>query len=139
MKARKYMNNIDLMNYWIKSSDKDYDVMLDLKEKNRNTYCLFFGQLLIEKLLKAYYAKINKNAPYAPKTHELAYLVNKMNLEITEKQEDLLETISDFNMEARYGDYKYTFELKCTDEYTDLWIENIKELRELLKELLIEK
>lgn len=133
------MNNIDLMNYWIKSSDKDYDVMLDLKEKNRNTYCLFFGQLLIEKLLKAYYAKINKNVPYAPKTHELAYLVNKMNLEITEKQEDLLETISDFNMEARYGDYKYTFELKCTDEYTDLWIENIKELREWLKELLIEK
>lgn len=29
------MNNIDLMNYWIKSSDKDYDVMLDLKEKKR--------------------------------------------------------------------------------------------------------
>ncbi len=27
------MNNIDLMNYWIKSSDNDYDVMLDLKEK----------------------------------------------------------------------------------------------------------
>ena len=44
------MDNIELMNYWIKSSDKDYDVMLDLKEKSRNTYCLFFGQLLIEKL-----------------------------------------------------------------------------------------
>lgn len=133
------MNNIDLMNYWIKSSDKDYDVMLDLKENNRNTYCLFFGQLLIEKLLKAYYAKINKNAPYPPKTHELAYLANKMNIELTERQEDLLETISNFNMEARYGDYKYTFELKCTDEYTSTWIENIKELREWLKQLLIEK
>lgn len=113
--------------------------MLDLKEKNRNTYALFFGQLLIEKLLKAYYAKINKNTPYAPRTHELAYLANKMNLELTERQEDLLETISDFNMEARYGDYKYTFELKCNDEYTDLWIENVKELRKWLKELLIEK
>ena len=133
------MNNIDLMNYWIKSSDNDYDVMLDLKEKKRNTYCLFFGQLLIEKLLKAYYAKINKNAPYAPRTHELAYLANKMNMTLTEKQEDMLETISDFNMEARYGDYKYTFELKCTDEYTDIWIKNIKELRKWLKELLIEK
>ena len=133
------MNNIDLMNYWIKSSDKDYDVMLDLEEKNRNTYALFFGQLLIEKLLKAYYAKINKNTPYAPRTHELAYLANKMNLELTERQEDLLETISDFNMEARYGDYKYTFELKCNDEYTDLWIENVKELRKWLKELLMEK
>ncbi len=133
------MNNIDLMNYWIKSSDNDYEVMLDLKEKNRNTYCLFFGQLLIEKLIKAYYAKINKNAPYAPRAHELAYLANKMNLKLTEEQEDMLETISDFNMEARYGDYKYTFELKCTNEYTNTWIENIKELRKWLKELLIEK
>ena len=133
------MNNIDLMNYWIKSSDNDYDVMLDLKEKKRNTYCLFFGQLLIEKLLKAYYAKMNKNAPYAPRTHELAYLANKMNMKLNEKQEDMLETISDFNMEARYGDYKYTFELKCTDEYTNIWIENIKELRKWLKKLLIEK
>ncbi len=133
------MNSIDLMNYWIKSYDNDYNVMLDLREKKRNTYCLFFGQLLIEKLLKAYYAKMNKNAPYAPRTHELAYLANKMNMKLNEKQEDMLETISDFNMEARYGDYKYTFELKCTDEYTNTWIENIKELRKWLKELLMEK
>ena len=133
------MNNIELMNYWIKSSDNDYEVMIDLKEKKRNTYCLFFGQMVIEKLLKAYYAKTNKNAPYAPRTHELAYLANKMNMKLTEKQEDMFETISDFNMEARYGDYKYTFELKCTDEYTNTWIENIKELRKWLKELLIEK
>ena len=133
------MNNIDIMNYWITSSDKDYDVMLDLKDKKRNTYCLFFGQLLIEKLFKAYYAKINKNTPYAPKTHELAYLANKMNIELTERQVNLLETISDFNMEARYGDYRYTFELKCTDEYTNIWIDNIKELREWLKELLTKK
>lgn len=133
------MNNIDIMNYWIKSSDSDYDVMLDLKEKNRNTYALFFGQLLIEKLFKAYYAKTNKSAPYAPKTHELAYLAYKMDIKLTERQEDLLETISEFNMEARYGDYKYTFESKCTDEYTSIWINNIEELREWLKELLIKK
>ncbi len=63
------MNNIDLMNYWIKSSDNDYDVMLDLKEKKRNTYCLFFGQMVIEKLLKAYYAKTNKNAPHMHLEH----------------------------------------------------------------------
>ena len=28
------MNNIDLMNYWIESADEDFNVMLDLKEKN---------------------------------------------------------------------------------------------------------
>ena len=133
------MNNIDLMNYWIQSSDNDYDVMMDLKEKKRNTYCLFFGQLLIEKLLKAYYAKINKNAPHAPKSHDLDYLAEKMNLETTEHQKILLEIISHFNIEARYDDYKMEFAKKCTDEYTSKQLENIEEVRTWLKTLLMEE
>ena len=36
------MNNIDIMNYWIESSDKDYEVMLDLQKSKRNSYALFF-------------------------------------------------------------------------------------------------
>lgn len=130
------MNNIDLMNYWIESSDKDYDVMLDLKKNKRNSYALFFGHLAIEKLLKAIYAKNNKSAPYAPKSHDLDYLAEKMNLERTNHQNDLLETISHFNLEARYDDYKRTFENKCTDEYTEKQIKNIEEVRLWLKTLL---
>ena len=80
------MDNIDLMNYWIESADEDYNVILDLKEKNRNTYCLFFGQMVIEKLLKALYAKNNKGAPYAPKTHDLLYLAEKLNIQLTENK-----------------------------------------------------
>ena len=133
------MNNIDLMNYWIKSSDNDYDVMLDLKEKKRNTYCLFFEQLLIEKLLKAYYSKLNKNAPYAPKAHDLVYLANKMNLELTEEQERILNVITKFNIEARYDDYQMEFSAKCTDEYTEIQISNIEVIRKWLKELLAQK
>jgi len=38
-KIEKY-EPIDLMNYWIKSSDKDYDDILDLKEKNINVFCI---------------------------------------------------------------------------------------------------
>ena len=47
-------------------------------------------------------------------------------LETTEHQNDLLETISHFNLEARYDDYKKTFENKCTDEYTESQIKNKK-------------
>ena len=133
------MNNIDLMNYWIEGSDKDYDVMLDLQKSRRNSYALFFGHLVIEKLLKALYAKNNKNNPYAPKSHDLDYLAEKMNIEITEHQNDLLVTISRFNIEARYDDYKRTFENKCTDEYTDNQIKNIKEIRTWLKTMLLTK
>ena len=130
------MNNIDLMNYWIESADEDYNVMLDLKEKNRNTYCLFFGQMVIEKLLKALYAKNNKGAPYAPKTHDLLYLAEKLNLELTEEQEVTLNEITTFNLSTRYDDYKKAFYNKCTDEYTEEQINKIKEVKAWLEIML---
>lgn len=130
------MNNIDLMNYWIESADEDYNVMLDLKEKNRNTYCLFFGQMVIEKLLKALYAKNNKGAPYAPKTHDLLYLAEKLNLELTEEQEVILNEITTFNLSTRYDDYKKAFYNKCTDQYTEEQINKIKEVKSWLEIML---
>ena len=134
------MNNIDLMNYWIESSDEDYNVMKVLYNNKKNSYCLFFGHLVIEKLLKALYAKNNKNAPYAPKSHDLLYLAEKVNVEITERQKDLLDSITRFNMSARYDDYKREFSLKCTDEYTLEQIKNIEEVRTWIMQLLkIEK
>ncbi|MCI9016483.1 MAG: HEPN domain-containing protein [Clostridia bacterium] len=130
------MNSIDLMEYWIESADEDYNVMLDLKEKNRNTYCLFFGQMVIEKLLKALYAKNNKGAPYAPKTHDLLYLAEKLNLELTEEQEVTLNEITTFNLSTRYDDYKREFYNKCTDEYTEEQINKIKEVKTWLEIML---
>lgn len=130
------MNNIDLMNYWIESSDEDYNVMNVLYRNKKNSYCLFFGHLVIEKLLKALYANRNKNAPHAPKSHDLLYLAEKTKLELTERQEDLLDTITRFNMNARYDNYKKEFYLKCTDEYTKQQVKNIEEVRIWLKSLL---
>ena len=130
------MNNIDLMNYWIESSDEGYDTMMYMKAGKKNTWCLFMGHLVIEKLLKALYAKNNKNAPYAPKSHDLLHLAEKTELKLTDRQEDLLDTITRFNMNARYDDYKKEFYLKCTDEYTSQLLKNIEEVRVWLKNLL---
>ena len=131
------MNNIDLMNYWIESSEEDYDTMMYMKAGKKNTWCLFMGHLVIEKLLKALYAKNNKNAPYAPKSHDLLHLAEKTELKLTDRQEDLLDTITRFNMNARYDDYKKEFYLKCTDEYTSQQLKNIEEVRVWLKNLLM--
>ncbi len=133
------MNNIDLMNYWIKSANEDYKVMNVLYKNNKNSYCLFFGHLIIEKLLKALYAKNNKGAPHAPKTHSLLFLAEKCNLEISEEQVKKLKVIDTFNIGARYDDYKNSFNKKCTIKYTSEQIRNIKEVRKWLKELLIEE
>ena len=130
------MNNIDLMNYWIESSEEDYDTMMYMRAGKKNIWCLFMGHLVIEKLLKALYAKNNRNTPYATKSHDLLHLAEKTELELTDRQEDLLDTITRFNMNARYDDYKKEFYLKCTDEYTEQQLKNIEEVRLWLKNLL---
>lgn len=54
------MDNVDLMNYWISSSDEDYDAMQIMLKNKKNTWTLFLGHLVIEKLLKGLYAKLNR-------------------------------------------------------------------------------
>lgn len=54
---------------------------MNILYKNRkNNWCLFLVHLVIEKLLKALYA--NKNNPYIPKSDDLVYLVNKLEINI---------------------------------------------------------
>lgn len=92
--------------------------------------------MVIEKLLKALYAKNNKGAPYAPKTHDLLYLAEKMNLEVTERQANNLVEITKFNLNTRYDDYKREFYNKCTDEYTEEKINQIEEVKVWLETML---
>ena len=132
------MDSVNLMEYWLKSADSDFDTMRVLYENKKNTWSLFIGHLVIEKLLKGLYAKNNEDSPYAIKSHNLLQLAEKCNLELTEEQVEKLQIITQFNISARYDDYKESFNQKCTDEYTVEQIKNIEEVREWLKSLLIE-
>ena len=118
------MNSIDLMEYWFKSADEDYDTMLYMKAGKKNTWCLFMGHLVIEKLLKGLYAKNNPDDPIAPKIHNLILLSQKANLEVPTEIREKIQTINTFNISARYDDYKRTFDEKCTDDYTDEQVKN---------------
>ena len=128
------MNNIDLMKYWFESSDSDFDTMKVLFENHKNTWCLFIGHLVIEKLLKGLYAKNNPENPISPKIHNLILLSQKANLEVPNEIKEKIQVINTFNISARYDDYKKTFEEKCTNEYTTLQIKNIEEVQKWLKE-----
>ena len=128
------MNNIDLMKYWFESSDSDFDTMKVLFENHKNTWCLFIGHLVIEKLLKGLYAKNNPENPISPKIHNLILLSQKSNLEVPNEIKEKIQVINTFNISARYDDYKKTFEEKCTNEYTTLQFKNIEEVQKWLKE-----
>ena len=133
------LDNIDLMRYWLKSSNEDYDVMQVMFKNKKNTWTLFLGHLVIEKLLKGLYAKNNKDNPYTIKSHNLLALAEKCKLDLTDEQVKKLQIITQFNISSRYDDYKENFKQKCTDEYTKQQVRNIEEVITWLKGLLIEE
>jgi HEPN domain-containing protein len=119
---------------WIKSSDDNFDEMLDFYKIRRNNWALFIGHLCIEKLLKAYHIKIHHK--HALNLHNLIRIAELTNIELTKEQKADFAMITTFNISARYDDFKQNFYKKCTPEFTEIWIEKIKSYRLWIKELL---
>ena len=125
-------NNV--FNYWVESSDDDYKTTLDLYNTGNYGWALFMGHLVIEKLLKAYYVKTQNT--YPPMLHDLRRIGENAGIEFDEDTMIIIETISQFNIRARYDDYKRNFYKLCTYKFTEEWIEKIKEIRLWIKKML---
>ncbi|MBU1486725.1 HEPN domain-containing protein [bacterium] len=124
------MSKEEKVQYWLRSADKDWKVAGHLFEKGDYSYALFFGHLTVEKLLKAIFASKFEESP--PFTHRLTYLAEKVGIDISPERLDMLEIITDFNLEARYPDEKFSFHKKCTKKFTLRYMEKIQELKEWL-------
>ena len=124
------MNKDDKITYWLKIAEEDWRVANHLFEKGDYSYALFFGHLTVEKILKALYVDKQNETP--PFSHNLVYLSEKSGLELHEDNLELLEEISDYNLEARYPDDKLSFFRKCTIEFTENKLKQIEEVRKWL-------
>jgi HEPN domain-containing protein len=123
-----------LINYWIDSADKDYKTMIDLFNTQNYSWSLFLGHLVVEKLLKALF--IQECGEMPPFIHDLRRIAEKTNISIDAGRKVTLDTITRFNINARYDDYKENFYALCTLEFTTEWIEKIKEMTLWIKTLL---
>jgi hypothetical protein len=88
------------------------------------------GHLVLEKLLKAHF--VRNNGSHSIFTHDLLRLATKAGLSPTEEQTEWLDTISTFNINARYDSYKQDFYRLCSAEFTELWANRIDTLRQWL-------
>lgn len=129
------MQTTDKISYWINSAENDWLVAGHLLEKGDNAYALFFGHLTLEKYLKAVFVKIKEDTP--PLTHRLVYLAEKCELALSEDQMELLEAVTDFNLEARYPDEKFSFQKKCTKVFTTQYLNQIEEMKQWLQKMLL--
>jgi len=134
MEQKEFDKN-KLIKYWTESSDDDFETMTAMYDSKRYNWALFIGHLMIEKLLKALYAKINNQFP--PYIHNLLRLAEDCKLELSDDNKLFLVTVTAFNINSRYDDYKMSFHKRCTSEFTNEWIEKIKSKREWIKEQII--
>ncbi|GHT23575.1 hypothetical protein FACS189430_07040 [Bacteroidia bacterium] len=131
----KALGNVDnIVKHWVETSDDDFKVMLTLLKAKQNSWALFLGHIVIEKLLKAYYVKLHSK--HAPLTHNLLRLAQDDKIAITDEQAVWLNEVTSFNLNARYDDYKQNFYALCTSAYTAEWAEKIKQLRLWIKDML---
>jgi HEPN domain-containing protein len=133
------MGNMDfdrekIIKYWMDSSDEDFDTMNAMYESKRYSWSMFVGHLMIEKLLKSLYVKTNNEFP--PFIHNLIRLAEKCDLDLNEEQRLFFVTVTAFNINARYDDYKMSFQKTCTPEFSAKWIEQLKNQRLWIKRLI---
>ena len=124
----------DLIKYWVGLSDYDMKTADFMFETKRYPYCLFMCHLAIEKILKA--IMVGKTKEQAPYTHNLIDLGRKTGIDFSENDKDLLADLVEFNIEARYPEWKRNFYKKATKQYTENYLKETKIFQKWLKKSL---
>lgn len=89
-------------------------------------YCLYFGHMSLEKLLKGLVVQATGETP--PKIHDLVKLARHAILKLDENMLETLKLFNSFNLEARYPDYKLSFYKLCTLDFTTEKFKQIEEV-----------
>lgn len=132
------MGKIDIKKvaeYWKKTADLDYKTMLYLFKGKRYANSLFFGHIILEKILKGLVVlKTEKQAPYA---HNLVELAELAGCDLSEEEMKILDGTNKFNIRCRYPDYKLSFYRQCNSlKYSAEKLSKIKKLyKKLCQEL----
>ncbi len=119
-----------LIEYWLAMAERDYKTMLGLFKIKRYPESLFFGHIVLEKILKALVVQETKNE--APKTHDLVRLAEIAELKLPDEILEYLKIVNRFNMRTRYPDTKLEFHKCCDLKYTK---DNVEKIKKIYKEL----
>lgn len=109
------MTQKEAINYWIRSADRDRETAKDLFKSGHYSWSLFVWQLVLERLLKAHLVKRSKQVP---PIHNLLKLAKLIEIDLDKDLIKELTSITSFNLEARYDDYKEQFYKKATKKFT---------------------
>lgn len=125
------MTKEEHINYWIKSSEQDWDVVMTLYDQKKYVYSLFFVHLSIEKLAKGLWVKYNEDN-YPPRIHNIVRILSSTNLNVPSEDLAFLERLNEFQIESRYPDYSLNIHKIVDRQFTSELINKAKEIRKWL-------
>ena len=126
-----------IVKYWQKTAEHDFETMLYLFKGKKYSESLFFGHIVLEKILKGLVVK--KTKEQAPYIHDLIRLVELSECNLSKDEMDLLDVVNKFNIKARYPEYKLQFYKQCDKEYTKNYFNKIVKLYQKLCQILKQK
>jgi len=126
------MTKQEHIDYWIRSSNDDFEIFKTLNRSKKYVFALFTAHLILEKLIKAHWVKDNESS-IPPKTHNLVYLANQTELNLSSDDMELCAQFNDFQLQGRYPDYQFKIHKQITE---DIYKDNSKKFQELRKCLL---
>ncbi len=116
---------------WLRQAQYDMETADYLFEGERYFYAVFMCHLSIEKALKGLYVKRFNKTP--PKTHNLIYLIEFINIDIPGNHYDVIFTLNRISVPARYPDNLQTILKEFKKSKTIEVIEQSKEVLKWLK------
>lgn len=125
----EYLKQIE---YWREISQDDLASAESIFKNGNYDWALYIAHLALEKILKAYFVAVKDEIP--PKIHKLDRIAELSGLQLMEEQEELLKIVNEFNLEARYPDYKKKFKEICTKDFADNYLTQIKQLHEWIQD-----
>ena len=94
------MTQEEHIQYWLTSAQHDLESADSIFATGRYDWCLFVGNLALEKMLKALFVARNDSA-LPPKIHNLVRLAELCRIELDDEQKFALDKINDFNIQTR--------------------------------------
>jgi HEPN domain-containing protein len=128
------MSKKESVNIWVEGANDALDSAYKLVESKKYHHALFFLHLALEKILKALYISTKDEAP--PYIHNLKQIAQHAGFELNEEELLQLDEISEFNVSARYDEYKYKIYKRATKEYTEKWMKIGEDLYNRFKNLI---
>ncbi len=126
----------DQIGYWKELSDYDIETADAMLKSKRYLYLGFMCHQSIEKILKAYFVKVNGIT--APFSHSLSYIAKEAEIYdlFSEDQQKLIDMLEPMNIECRYPTHKEQLLKSLTDDRGQELFDRSKELQIWIKKKL---